>query len=328
VVRPAPQVEGPEPQVLSYGLEIDSLDADEIGIGAGLDGFVARQPYRLAFFGEKTSLEDVLGPLAEDYRADLYLCGGQISDTLLHRMAKDADDDGRPLVVFTFSDCDPAGYWDMPAAIGRKLQALRDLLFDELEFTVVHAGLSPDQARMLGLPSSPLKEGERRGEDWLALYGLEQTEIDALATLQPDVLERLAHEAVAPYFDNGLQARVEKARDDWITSAGDEVDAQVDDEALAALKARAQAAIEELRSVNVGLDAMRGAVEVKEPAPDLPEADLEALREAQAEAYDRVLIDSDMDYVEGTDRLRAHNELAARREASKARKAEKTRFKA
>ena len=66
------------------------------------------------FFGEKTSLEDVLGPLAIEFNADLYLTGGQISDTLLHRMARDAVGDGRPLSVFTFSDFDPAGYWDMP----------------------------------------------------------------------------------------------------------------------------------------------------------------------------------------------------------------------
>ena len=81
------------------------------------------------FFGEKTSLEDVLAPLAIEFNADLYLTGGQISDTLLHGMARDAVADGRPLVVLTFSDFDPAGYWDMPTCIGRKLQALRDLLF-------------------------------------------------------------------------------------------------------------------------------------------------------------------------------------------------------
>jgi hypothetical protein len=320
VVRPAPEIEDPAPRVMSYGLEIDELDADTLTIEAGLTGFAPRQPYRLTIFGEKTSLEDVLGPLAEEFGADLYLTGGQISDTLMHRMAKDADDDGRPLVVFTFSDCDPAGYWDMPTAIGRKLQALRDLKFPELEFTVVHAALSPDQARGLGLPSSPLKEGEKRGVLWQETYGLEQTEIDALATLQPDVLERLAREAVGPYFDPGLALRVSEARDTWLASAQNEIEAQIDDDALDALKTRAQAAIEELHSVNAELDAMRDQVEIGEPVPDLPEADMDALHDAQDERRDAVLIDSDMDYVEGTDRLRAHNELAARQEASKARK--------
>ena len=124
-----------------------------LGVSARLADFEPRQPYRLVFFGEKTSLDDVLGPLAEEFSADLYLMSGQISDTYLHQMASDAAADGRPLVVFTFSDFDPAGYWDMPTAIGRKLQALRDLMFPTLEFTVVHAALGPEQVRDLDLPT-------------------------------------------------------------------------------------------------------------------------------------------------------------------------------
>src|SRR4029077_20210048 len=113
VVRPAPSSDPPTSPVWADGLEIAELDADKLGVLFGLAGFEPRQPYRLVFFGEKTSLEDVLAPLAIEVSADLYLTGGQISDTLLHRMASDAVNDGRPLVVFTFSDFDPAGYWDM-----------------------------------------------------------------------------------------------------------------------------------------------------------------------------------------------------------------------
>jgi hypothetical protein len=41
---------------------------------------VPPQPYRLVIFGEKTSLEDVLGPIASRFEADLYLPSGEISD--------------------------------------------------------------------------------------------------------------------------------------------------------------------------------------------------------------------------------------------------------
>jgi hypothetical protein len=34
-------------------------------------------------------------------QADLYLPSGEISDTLIYRIAKDANDDGRPLVLFS-----------------------------------------------------------------------------------------------------------------------------------------------------------------------------------------------------------------------------------
>ena len=312
VVREAPSSAQPIAHVWADDLEIDELDADSLGVSARLVGFTPRQPYRLALFGEKTSLEDVLAPLAEEFSADLYLTGGQISDTLLHGMACDAVADGRPLVVVTFSDFDPAGYWDMPTAIGRKLEALRDLLSSTLRFTVVHAALGPEQVRDLGLPDSPLKEGEKRAAKWLELYGSEQTEIDALATLQPAELERIAREAVAPYFDAGLAGRVRTAEADWQEQIDTEIAQQVDEDRLDDLKTSGAVALDQLRAVNAELADMADGVEISRP-PDLPEADIEALRAAQAGNADAVLIDSRMTFVEATERLREHSEKAARR---------------
>ena len=306
IVRLAPSRDAPSAHVWADDLDIEKLDSDALAVAAGLARFEPRQPYRLVFFGEKTSLDDVLAPLAEEYGADLYLMSGQISDTYLHQMARDAAADGRPLVVLTFSDFDPAGYWDMPTVIGRKLQAMRDLLFPELEFTVVHAALGPDQVRDLELPSSPLKEGEKRAAKWLELYGSEQTEIDALATLRPDALRDIARAAIAPYFDADLAERVRAAAAAWQERADDVIANQIDQEALDALKARAEAALDQLREVNLELADMAAGVEGEAPEPpDLPEPDMEALEEAQTERRDAVLIDSDMDYVEATDRFLA-----------------------
>jgi hypothetical protein len=73
-------------------------------------GFRGAQPYKIVLFGEKSSLADVLGPLALAYEADLYLPTGEISDTLMYRMATTGARDGRPMVVLCFSDADPAGW--------------------------------------------------------------------------------------------------------------------------------------------------------------------------------------------------------------------------
>ena len=137
-------------------------------------------------------------------QADLYLPTGEISDTLVHRIARDANDDGRPLVMFTLADCDPAGR-QMSVSIGRKLQALRDLLFPDLRFEVVPVALNPEQVAALGLPSTPLKETEKRADRWREAFGIEQTEIDALATLRPDVLREIVERAFDPYVDRGLK---------------------------------------------------------------------------------------------------------------------------
>jgi hypothetical protein len=156
-----------------------------------------------------------LRPIAERYEADLYLGAGEISDTLLYRIAKDGAEDGRPMVVITVTDFDPAG-WQMPISIGRKLQALRDLLFPDLRFEVVRAALNLDQVRELDLPSTPLKEGERRADKWKDAFGHEQTEVDALATLRPDALSEIVERALEPYFDSTLEERTQEGAAQWL----------------------------------------------------------------------------------------------------------------
>ena len=109
------------------------------------------------------------------------------------------------MVVFYFADCDPAG-WQMSISVSRKLQALQALEFGGLDIEVHRVALTPDQVREYGLPSTPLKDTERRADKWTAAMGVEQTEIDALAALQPDVLTQMARDAIAPFFDSTLDA--------------------------------------------------------------------------------------------------------------------------
>jgi hypothetical protein len=110
---------------LSIGLDVEIPDAEDIEPLPIARGFIARQAFHFVIFGEKSSLEDVALPIAQQFEADLYLPTGEISDTLVYQIAKEADDDGRPLVMFTLSDCDPAGH-QMPVSIARKLHARTD----------------------------------------------------------------------------------------------------------------------------------------------------------------------------------------------------------
>jgi hypothetical protein len=161
-------------------------------------------------FGEKSSLNDVLGPLTREYKADLYLPTGEISDTLLHQMARSGAVDGRPMAILCFSDSDPAGR-RMPVSIARKLQAFKALLFPDLEFEVHRVALTPAQVGVLNLPSTPLKDSERRADRWREAMGVEQTEIDGLAALQPDVLSGIARDALDAFRDRSLAGQVFKA---------------------------------------------------------------------------------------------------------------------
>jgi hypothetical protein len=265
----------PHPFISVGRLEVELPDAGDIEPVAYCSDFRGVQPYHLVLFGEKSSLASALEPVAETHQADLYLPTGDISDTMLHQMAAASVADGRPMVVLCFSDADPAG-WNMPVVIARKLQALRVLLGGP-DFVVRRAALTPDQVREYGLPSTPLKPEELRGDKWRAAMGTEQTEIDALATLRPDLLRQVARDAIAPFFDNTLGRRVRAARQAWDEEAAGVLVGAVDADVIDRMRAEAEQALEGLRDeINDLSDRLRiDPGDVALPEVVIPQAEVE-----------------------------------------------------
>jgi hypothetical protein len=179
-----------------------------------LAGFVGRQTRRIIFYGEKSSLSVVLRPIAERISAEMILVTGESSDSHIAGMAKRASEDGRPAVVFYFSDFDPSGH-QMPISVARKLQALRDLYYPDLNIKLYHVALTLEQIRALALPSSPLKETERRASRWREMHGHDQTEIDAMVELHPEALRQAVFDAIRPFYDFDLDSRVLHAEGAW-----------------------------------------------------------------------------------------------------------------
>jgi hypothetical protein len=271
---------------------------------ANLFGFGAEQPYALAIFGEKSSLEEVLLPIAQRYDADLYLSSGDASDTHVHQIAKDAHEDGRPLVVFTFSDFDPQGYW-MPACIARKLQAHKNMLYKELSFKVITVSVTKEQVSSLGVKSTPLKESECRKDRWRAEFGVDQTEIDALVEDHPEALEQIAIDAIKPYFDDTLADRVRTAEQAWKSEAearliatDPELAADAESEADDAASTFNEAMDEfkaEIDRINEELLDSYERVELP-PIPPVPEPELN-------DDENESLVDFDDDWLEATKKL-------------------------
>jgi hypothetical protein len=269
----------PEPG-LALG-EVELLLPDHLTPLASLDDFRGVQQDHLAIYGEKTSLRSVLSPIAEEYQADLLLPTGNSSNTMIHRLAKQADDDGRRLVVFYFSDADPSG-WNMAVEVARKLQAFKTGWFPDLDFELTPVALSPEQVVTYGLPSEPFKVDpktglpkDRRVPMWKAAFGVDQTEIDALATLQPDVLKEIAREAIEPFFDRTLAARVERAHAEWLEAAQAAVVETLGAERLERMEAEARSRLAQLqRDASATNDAMYVEDDLAWPAvPELPDAD-------------------------------------------------------
>jgi hypothetical protein len=260
---------------LSIGLDVEIPDAEDIEPLPLAKGFVARQAYQFTIFGEKSSLADIVKPIAQSLEADLYLPQGEISDTQVHQIARDANADGRPLVVFTLSDCDPAGH-QMPISIARKLQAFKDQFFRRLEFEVVPIALTVEQVEAENLPSAPLKETERRADRWRDAFGIDQTEIDALTTpARRSILERFIRQAW----------RVAEAKAEWNTAAQEAIAEQIDPEHLEQIRDEASAKLEELREsierINEQL-ALAAGDHFELPDIDVPEPEVELDPDRQA----------------------------------------------
>jgi hypothetical protein len=259
---------------VTVGIDVEIPDVEEIVPQVGVAKFTGAQPYKLVLVGEKASLGEVLAPIANRRHADLYLPTGEISDTLIYQMARVGAEDGRPMVVLYFADADPAG-WQMGISVARKLQAFKTLHFAKLDFEVRRVALTPDQVREYGLPSTPLKETEKRGDAWRAAMGAEQTEIDALAALQPELLQQLAEDAIAPYFDSTLERRVRLAYQDWLDRAQAALDEQLDADRLGRLRAEAATKLVAMREE---IDVLNAALQVNSsdfnlPIPEVPTAE-------------------------------------------------------
>jgi DNA topoisomerase VI subunit B len=262
-----------------------------------------RQTHRLIFYGEKSSLAIVLRPIAESVGAEMILTTGESSATYIADMAQRANEDGRPAVVFYFADFDPSGH-QMPVSVSRKLQALRDLYYPDLRIKLYPVALSLDQIHALELPSSPLKDTESRARRWRERYGHDQTEIDAMVELHPEVLHKAVFEAIRPFYDRRLAARVDAAEMEWQEGADRRVKAHPEyKEATHRIRAAWKAVKAGVR--NLHSEQYRAANLLESclpPAPELPAAKPDS--EATPPQFD-----SEADFVTATRRLINHKRL-------------------
>ena len=184
-------------------------------------------------------------------------------------MAKTGAEDGRPMIVFVLADFDPSGN-QMAVSIGRKLQAFRDLLYPGPRVRGDPDRLTEEQVRKLDLPSTPLKETEKRADRWREAHGgLEQTEIDALATLRPDGAPRDHPRRLRSVLRPHLDQRARDIREDWESEAQAALDDAIDAELIASLHADAEAKLatirEEIDRINAQLRASTADLDVDLP---------------------------------------------------------------
>jgi hypothetical protein len=230
------------------------LDLEDITPSVDIDNFVGVQPYRLVLFGEKSSLEDVLDPSRTATRP-----AGRCPS----RSAGSSKRSRRSCSLTSTSACTG---WRSPTS----------------------------KSGPMTLPSTPLKKEDKRAERWQEAWGIEQTEIDALATLQPDRLRQLATDAIAPFYDQTLDQRVYRAKVAWLEEAQAAFEQHLGHEELDRIEEDVAPHLDRIRAeVEAINDAVSGITLAGVDLPDVevPEAEAD-------EDHGTPLVDSEWDFAE------------------------------
>jgi len=157
------------------------------------------QNHYIELWTEKDALSGVLAPLASEYHVTLMVNKGYSSwsamfDAAQQRFLEHRDCD--VLALLYLGDHDPSGE-DMVRDIRERL----NLLSWGLEIAVEKVAITWDQVHQYEPPPNPTKKTDSRTKAYVAKYGPECWEVDALP---PNVLQSLVRSSIESHLDKGL----------------------------------------------------------------------------------------------------------------------------
>jgi hypothetical protein len=169
---------------------------------------VVAQPFHLEVWVEKTTMNDVLLPLARRFDFNLITGVGELSATQCRKLVDRAAKSGRPVRILYVSDFDPAGA-AMPVSVARKIEF--ELYERELDLDVQLRPiiLTHDQCVEYRLPRTPIKDGEPRRGGFEKRFGEGATELDALEAVHPGVLAQIIRAEIDRYYDHDHDSNVD-----------------------------------------------------------------------------------------------------------------------
>src|SRR5215204_5620211 len=103
------------------GREITDAGPSLLVPSLGLCPPTATQRFAIEIWIEKSTMNDILVPLAQRYEFNLVTCTGEISATHCHSLVERVLQHRRPTRIFYLSDFDPGGA-SMPVAASRKIE--------------------------------------------------------------------------------------------------------------------------------------------------------------------------------------------------------------
>lgn len=189
---------------------IDSWDTPQEIMRGARDGYTediwSDQETRVEVWVEKDALIDVVARAALEWDVPHFSCRGYVSQSEMWRAAGRMLDRGiaaQSTIVLHLGDHDPSGI-DMTRDIADRLNLLS---FGAGAVEVRRIALNMDQIELYDPPPNPTKTTDSRSDDYIARYGDDSWELDAL---EPSVLTELIEEEIGGIVDMDL---LDAARD-------------------------------------------------------------------------------------------------------------------
>lgn len=181
----------------------------------------AGQPYRPEVWIEKNALTGVFEPVCIELDVPLFACVGYASRSETwsagyYRIRESIDGEQTP-IIFHFGDHDPSGV-DMTRDLIARLA-----MYSGAPVQVDRLALTWDQVEQYSPPPNPAKTTDSRYASYVAAYGDESWELDAL---EPQMLADLARAAILSVRDdtvwdeaiaeqNRARMRLRRLADEW-----------------------------------------------------------------------------------------------------------------
>ena len=179
----------------------------------GLPGFMVNgytegplQPFHLEIWAEKTTMNDVLLPLCQQYGANLVTGAGEMSITAVMALIQRAEEADRPVRIAYIADFDPAGH-GMSVSVARKIEFWVGRLGLDLDIRLDAMVLTAEQVETYHLPRMPIKASESRAASFQDRMGEGAVELDALEALHPGELRRTIVAWFGQYYDDEIEGK-------------------------------------------------------------------------------------------------------------------------
>jgi hypothetical protein len=184
------------------------------------------QPVYLLISLEKDALSRLVSRVGNMYSVRTFPTRGYPSFTYVQTMANYMQTrlNGKPTIVLYFGDFDPSGVdieRDLEARLGR---------YGATDYKVKRIALTADQIKQHQLPPMPVKRSDARAEGFLAEYGDQSVELDAL---DPNLLQKTVEKAIRENINiRRWNARIRKIKElqNWIKDKLEDIEKIIDEE--------------------------------------------------------------------------------------------------